>query len=247
MTNSIEAVDESIIAINGNWKFDLQVTNSFDTHVVKSVPFYEEIQRMVVEISEYFIRDNSIIYDIGCSTGTTLLSMYEHHSSKKNINLFGIEESQSMVENARSKCCYPNINFIPQDLADSNICFNGANFITSILTIQFLPFNNRLNLLKKVFDGLVEGGALIMVEKIRCEKSLFEIPWLELYWDFKERQGLTDSMIRQKSKSLRGVLNPLTLDQNLELLDQAGFSDVEIFFKWYNFVGLVAVKGSLVK
>jgi tRNA (cmo5U34)-methyltransferase len=49
-------------------------------------------------------------------------------------------------------------------------------------------------------------------------------------------------MIRQKSKSLRGVLNPLTLQQNMDLLREAGFSNMEIFFRWYNFVGLVAIK-----
>ncbi|AFZ28268.1 methylase involved in ubiquinone/menaquinone biosynthesis (plasmid) [Cylindrospermum stagnale PCC 7417] len=246
MTNSIEAVDDSITATNGNWRFDRQVTQVFDSHVIKSVPLYEEIQRMVVEISEYFIRDNSTVYDIGSSTGTTLLSMCQQHSSKKNINLFGIEESPSMIESARSKCSYPNVNFILQDVTDHNICFENASFVTSILTMQFIPFNHRLNVLRRIYGGLVEGGALIMVEKTRCENSFFESPWLELYWDFKERQGLTDSMIRQKSKSLRGILNPLTLQQNLELLSESGFSDIEIFFKWYNFSGLIAVKGRLI-
>ena len=85
MSNSIESVDYLILASHGNWKFDQQVSESFDSHVIKSVPFYEEIQRMVVEISEYFIKDNSVIYDIGSSTGTTLSLLSQQHISKKNI------------------------------------------------------------------------------------------------------------------------------------------------------------------
>jgi len=242
MSNSVESVDDLILASHGNWKFDQQVSASFDSHVVKSVPFYEEIQRMVVEISEYFIKDNSVIYDIGSSTGTTLSLLSQQHISKKNINLFGIEESPSMIESARSRCTSPNVNFLLQDVISSNICFENASFVTSILTMQFVPFNYRLKVLQRIYDGIIAGGAFVLVEKTRCESSFFEVPWLELYWDFKERQGLTDSMIRQKSKSLRGVLNPLTLQQNMDLLREAGFSNIEIFFRWYNFVGLVAIK-----
>jgi len=59
VNTSVESVDDLILASHGNWRFDQQVTEGFDGHVMKSVPFYGEIQRMVVEISEYFIKDSS--------------------------------------------------------------------------------------------------------------------------------------------------------------------------------------------
>jgi hypothetical protein len=37
--------------------------------VRKGVPFYDEIQRMVVELSEYFVRDLGVVYDLGSSKG----------------------------------------------------------------------------------------------------------------------------------------------------------------------------------
>ena len=244
MSNSIEAVDDLITASNGSWKFDQQVANNFDSHVVKSVPFYKELQRMVIEISDYFVKEKSAIYDLGSSTGTTISLLHERHSLKSNIDFFGIEESASMVESSKAKCNYPNTHFIFQDITSPTMSLENASFITSILTMQFIPINQRVKVIQKIYDGLVEGGAFVLIEKIICDNSLFEIPWLELYWDFKERQGLTDSMIRQKSKSLRGVLKPLTLKQNIDLLTKVGYSNVEVFFKWYNFIGLIAVKGN---
>ena len=225
MLDSIQAVDDLITAIPGNWKFDQQVSQNFDGHVVKSVPFYEEIQRMVVEISEWFVRDNSAIYDIGASTGTTISLLFQQHRFKNNINLFGIEESEPMIESARRKCAEANVNFIHENVTNSNVCFQNASFVTSILTMQFVPLSQRLNVLEKIHNGLIEGGAFIMVEKIMAENSFFENSWLELYWDYKQRQGLTDAMIRQKAISLRGVLNPLTLKQNLKLLSNSGFTN----------------------
>lgn len=65
MRNKEGLVDDLITSIPGEWKFDEQVSQHFDTHVRKSVPLYEEVQKAVIEISEWFIRDNSVVYDLG--------------------------------------------------------------------------------------------------------------------------------------------------------------------------------------
>jgi tRNA (cmo5U34)-methyltransferase len=49
--------------------------------------------------------------------------------------------------------------------------------------------------------------------------------------------------ISRKREALENVLVPYRLDENIELLKVAGFGTVEVFFKWYNFCGLIAVKG----
>ena len=44
----------------------------FDDMVGRSVPFYAELQRMTAEIASDFAVDGTNLYDLGCSTGTTL-------------------------------------------------------------------------------------------------------------------------------------------------------------------------------
>lgn len=84
-----------------------------------------------------------------------------------------------------------------------------------------------------------------MAEKIQAEEGRFNDLWMELYWDFKKKQGLTDDQILHKARSLRGVLIPMTLAENVELLKTAGFTNIDVFFKWYNFAGLLAIKTNL--
>ena len=50
MRNKEGLVDDLITSIPGEWKFDEQVSQHFDTHVRKSVPLYEEVQKAVIEI-----------------------------------------------------------------------------------------------------------------------------------------------------------------------------------------------------
>ena len=55
--------------------------------------------------------------------------------------------------------------------------------------------------------------------------------------------GYSDEEIRNKREALENVLIPYRIDENMELLKRTGFSTSDIFFKWYNWAGIIAVKG----
>jgi tRNA (cmo5U34)-methyltransferase len=236
-------VDDSISAVPGAWRFDAEVSSAFDAHVRKSVPFYEELQRMVVELSDYFVRDQSVIYDLGSSTGATMDLLASRHAAKENAQFIGIDLSEAMVQAARTRVKRPNVHFMHKNVTQVEFA-PPANFIISLYTLQFLTLAERRQLLTRINAGIVEGGALLLAEKTRAENSFFEDLWLELHWDFKRRQGLTPEQILEKANALRGVLNPLSTEENIDLLYQTGFSRVEIFFKWYNWTGFLALKNA---
>jgi tRNA (cmo5U34)-methyltransferase len=238
-------VDDTISAVPGEWRFDKNVSEAFDSHVHKSVPLYDEIQRMVIELSEYFLRDQSVVYDLGSSTGTTLELLSSAHAGKEDVQFIGFDLSKFMIKEARNKVNRPNVRFHHKNIMDVEFS-PPANFMTSLFTMQFLTLAERRTLLGRINEGLIEGGGLLIVEKVSAEYSCFEEIWTELYWDFKRRNGLTPEQILEKANSIRGVLKPLTADENIDLLGQTGFSRVEVFFKWYNWAGFLAVKNQCV-
>ena len=234
-------VDETITAVSGEWEFDDEVADSFDSHVKKSIPFYDELQRMVSEISEYFVKRGSVVYDLGSSTGETLARLAQVHQNKEDVQLIGYELNDDMIRQAEEKVHSDKVRFINKDIKDAN--FSPApDFVTSLMTFHFLTLNDRRQVLERIYDSMNEGGALLMVEKVHAENSKFEDMWLELYWDFKKRMDLTSDQILQKAGSIRGVLDPLTIEENHDLLEQVGFEKTETFFQWYNWVGFLATK-----
>ena len=58
----------------------------------------------------------------------------------------------------------------------------------------------------------------------------------------KRRHGYSEMEISQKREALENVLIPYKLLENRELLLNSGFRAVDVFFKWYNFAGIVAIK-----
>lgn len=213
----------------------------FDDHVRKSVPHYEGIQHLVSQLSDFFVQSNGLVYDIGCATGETIQQIHERHSQKK-IRFIGIDESEPMLRKAIKKNKNnENMRFIRQSIERFDLK-ERSNMVLSILTLQFIPIEEREDVVKKVYNSLQKGGAFIFVEKTYPEHPKLQEIFTQLYHDMKQQQGLTPKDIREKDKSLRGVLHPLTDNENRQLLRGAGFSTVDIFFKHLQFTGFVAIK-----
>jgi tRNA (cmo5U34)-methyltransferase len=81
-----------------------------------------------------------------------------------------------------------------------------------------------------------------LVEKILAEESDFNRDFINYYYNYKRRNQYSELEISQKREALENVLVPYKLSENISLLRDQGFASCEVFFKWYNFVGLVAVK-----
>ena len=84
-------VDKNIFAKNSNWSFDKNVPKNFDKHISKSVPLYNETHWLCEQVSDYYIKEDSIVYDIGCSTGKLLNKIAIRHKLKKNTKYVGLD------------------------------------------------------------------------------------------------------------------------------------------------------------
>ena len=89
---------------------------------------------------------------------------------------------------------------------------------------------------------MVPGSAFILFEKILTEEKSLNRDFIDFYYDFKRRNNYSELEISQKREALENVLIPYKTSENVNMLKEAGFQEVEVFFKWYNFTGIIARK-----
>jgi tRNA (cmo5U34)-methyltransferase len=228
-----------------DFRFGSEVVTVFDDMVSRSVPFYAEIQRMIAEIAADFAVAGSAVYDLGCSTGTTFLNLNPRLS--RDVPFVGIDSSPEMLEKCRAKFRQARIDR-PLELRccnlDDGVRIENASVVLLVLTLQFIRPLNRDRLIADIYRGLRPNGCLILVEKVLGEDSVFNRLFIDYYYDLKRRNGYSELEITQKREALENVLIPYKLLENRELLLRTGFRYVDVFFKWYNFCGMVAVKPS---
>ena len=226
-----------------DFKFGANVAKVFDDMVNRSVPFYGEIQRMMAELAADHAREETFVYDLGCSTGTTMIGM--NTMVDQNIKFIGLDDSQEMLDKCKSKLMELGFSR-PYELrcADlgQGVRIENASVVVLCLTLQFVRPIYRERLLKDIYNGLNPGGVLILVEKILAEESNFNRDFIKYYYNYKRRNNYSELEISQKREALENVLVLYKLSENITLLRDQGFTDCEVFFKWFNFAGLVAVK-----
>jgi len=228
----------------GDFTFDRSVAGVFDDMVTRSVPFYTEMQRMIVELARDFATPGSAVYDLGCSTGTTFANIDPYVDP--SVRFVGFDNSNEMLDKCRAKLTAAGmtreLDLRCRDL-NEGAEIQDASLVTLVLTLQFIRPLHRNRLIADVVRGLRSQGCLILIEKVLAEESLFNRFFIKYYYDLKRREGYSDTEIAQKREALENVMIPYKLQENIKLLRDSGFKEVDVFFKWYNFCGIVAVKG----
>jgi len=228
---------------SSDFKFDQRVVKVFDDMVTRSVPFYIEIQRMISELAGEYAKSKTNIYDLGCSTGTTMVNM--NPTVAKDVKFIGLDDSEEMLKQCRENLVDAGFEReFDLQYVDLNkgVEIKNASVVVLCLTLQFIRPMHREKLLREIHNGIQEGGCLILVEKILAEESILNRNFIKYYYDFKKRNQYSEMEIAQKREALENVLIPYKLSEDQELLLSAGFSHTEVFFKWYNFSGIIALK-----
>jgi tRNA (cmo5U34)-methyltransferase len=224
----------------GKFVFDHHVAEVFDDMLVRSVPFYDEMQGLITDLAGQFCKPGTSVYDLGSSTGTTLGTL-ANACPIDNLSYIGVDASSAMIEVAQSRLGeIGSVSFLQHDL-NCSLRIENASFVILNLTLQFVDPINRQRCLTEIFEGLNPGGGVCLIEKIDVDSG-FATVYESLYHAFKKRQGYSDMEIKGKQEAIKGVLNPSTVNHNEQLLKNAGFSQIDMFFRWLNFAGWVGVK-----
>lgn len=226
------------------WEFDAEVTRVFDDMLERSIPQYHAMRRTVFELGRRFIgrpdEADPWVVDLGCSRGEAIAAFVEEGWAAT-----GYEISDPMLEAAHARFeREPRVRIVGHDLRDPLPPIHGpqANLVLSILTLIFTPINHRQRIVRDAYEMLLPGGAMIVVEKVLGRGATLDRVMVDLYHDTKEAAGYTREEIDRKALALEGVQVPVTSQWNRDLLRDAGFREVDTFWRWCNFEGIIGVK-----
>lgn len=234
---------------SGKWAFDEQVTSVFEDMLERSIPNYRIMRELSTDLAVRFIEHDNLsvssplVVDIGCSRGDALKEVYNRKGD--SLRYLGLEVSDAMLADARDTFRFNESVVIDRcDLAHDTfpVAPSSATVILSILTLMFVPIEYRQRLVSDLYASLKPGGCLILVEKVLGETTNLNRLFVDRYHELKARNGYSQESIDRKRLSLEGVLVPLPLTATTSILREAGFREVDCFWRWCNFAGLVAVR-----
>lgn len=243
MTDQHDNIYAEPVSQPGLFAFDQQVARVFPDMIKRSVPGYTTIIAMTGLMAGRYAQANSQIYDLGCSLGASTLAMRQNIQCE-GCHIIGVDNSQAMLER-----CQSVIDTDSHDTPVSLTCANlqdvpvsDASVVVLNFTLQFIPREQRDEVIKGIYAGLKPGGIMVLSEKVTFEDPHLDELNIELHHEFKRANGYSDLEIAQKRDAIEHVLLPETLSQHKSRIAEAGFGSCDVWFQCFNFASLVALK-----
>lgn len=232
----VETVEEDFV-------FNDRVVEVFDDMLERSIPFYDQVIKATASILLPFLQDGDSVVDLGCSTGTALIQL-SRLLETNDLHYTGIDSSHAMLEKAELKAeLYSKsdrFSFREEDITTLELPDTGA-FILNY-TLQFIRPLRRKDFVQRLYENLRPGGVLILSEKTIVHDTRLNREYIDIYHQFKKERGYSELEIAKKREALENVLIPFSIIENIAMLKQAGFTNVETFFQWFNFSSFIACK-----
>lgn len=230
-------------AVTTGFKFDEQVVKVFPDMIARSVPGYELVVPMIALLARRYAQADSRIYDLGCSLGAVSLAMAKA-VKEPGVEILAVDNSSAMI-NRLQNTLEANSTHVPVtallgDVLETRI--ENASLVVLNFTLQFVDPERRQGLIERISNGLRDGGALIVSEKIRFEEDDEQLDQTDWHHDFKRTQGYSDLEIAQKRNALEDILRPDTEHAHLERMRRAGFSRQRRWFQCFSFASYIAFK-----
>ena len=225
------------------FQFNKDVAEVFDDMLTRSVPLYWEAIKQQARMTRRFYQENTRIYDLGCSHGNQGMGILDSFGSRP-FTMTAVDSSRPMIEKY-SKRLSPLVDGQCIDLVCQpmeGVPFENASVVVINLTLQFLNPEKRVGLIDSIFQGLCPGGVLLITEKTIHPDVGFNDLEQDFYCQFKRENGYSDLEISQKRDALEKVLIPESVNTHEKRLISAGFSQVDVWMKWFNFTSMLAIK-----
>lgn len=215
------------------WEFNAEVADVFDSMLDRSIPNHRAMRQAI----RPFLLSDRVYLDLGSSRGWQVQEVLQCNPAM----VYAVEESPAMCAVLRERFSDDGrVTIVEKALQD--VSLPTCDVTLSVLTLQFLPLNQRQELISRVHRALSDGGQFIVVEKVIGESFAQSWGMSNEYHLWKhEVGGYTWAEIEEKAQQLVGVMTPLSESMNVQMLENEGF-EVEEFWRALCFRGWLCRK-----
>lgn len=229
------------------FRFNDAVAKVFPDMLRRSIPGYDATIEAIGSLAARYVLQDTNCYDLGCSLGAATIAMRQGIDTP-GCRIVAVDTAPAMTKRCREILAEDDRQFAPAtpvevlraDIRD--IEFKNASMIVLNYTLQFLPMIDRDALMRSIYDGLNDGGLLVLSEKVVDEIPEMEELLVDLHREHKRRNDYSALEVSRKRAALDNVLIPETVAAHRSRLAEAGFSHTAVWLRYFNFVSIIAIR-----
>lgn len=212
--------------------------NVYDENIVKTLPYYTEFHRQIIDlIQKAGFKDFSWL-DTGCGTGTLASNVL---LIRQDVSFTLCDPSAHMLEEAKRKLKENGITYI--NAATQDLDFEGEfDVVTAVQCHHYLRPAQREEATHRCFRALKKNGIYVTFENIRMSTEKSDGIALDRWTDFIRSNFKDEKRVKNHIDRRGTEVHPITIEEHLRLMRKCGFESVNLLWMSYLQVGFWAIK-----
>jgi tRNA (cmo5U34)-methyltransferase len=206
--------------------------DQYDQHRRKIIPCFDDFYGVLLSLAPFNLDEKIRVLDLGAGTGL-VTALILAALPKASVTLVDI--SEEMLSKAKTRFANrADIHFEVIDYARSELS-GHFELVVSAMSIHHLEDSAKRCLFKKIYNVLTAGGMFINAEIVRGATEETE-KVCRTVWTrhLTQKSGLSKEQLDQIYQRMSYDITA-TLDAQLNWLREAGFAEVDCFYKFYSF------------
>lgn len=224
-------------------RFKAEEAANYDDVIKRRIPLYSEMQALMASLLPFSKKEYIRVLDLGCGTGGASIAVCKEFPLAR---ITGIDSSPDMLEMAKAKVKHTTwrIDFLCQDIrGGKGQGARGEGFqlpdgefdaIISAFSLHFLNEDEKRDIFGRCVKALKPGGIFIDAEAVLSPFERIYNSYMERWKEFQLSNGFSEEEIGNHMLRFIRDVKPVTVERQMELMKDAGFLDVECYFKYMN-------------
>lgn len=210
----------------------------YDKNIVATLPYYEEYFKQIMDIVHTAFSTPIAWLDVGCGTGK-MAGMAIRNLQVKNIVC--CDNSSQMIKIAKENVCSSKVDFL--EIPIQKLQYDSDfDVITAILITHYLKYKDRITGVRNCYNALKKNGLFFTVENFAPNNEIFKGLYLERWRNFQFKNGRSKEECQSHILRYNTQYFPITIMEQMHVLQKCGFKNVEIFWCSYMQVGILGIK-----
>ena len=201
-----------------------------DDFFAARVDGYDEHMRTTIESASGFYaytasllpaEKGARVLDLGCGTG---LELEEYFRFNPRAEVTGIDLSEAMLKALKEKLPDRTVHLVLGSYFDVPFGEGVYDAAVSVESLHHFPAEQKEALYRKLHAALSDSGRFVLTDYF-AESEELEKEYFQNLKLLKGEQGLPENEFFHYD-------TPLTVDHEMQVLRQAGFSDVQVLKEW---------------
>lgn len=229
------------------FRFNDNVAAVFPDMLQRSIPGYAASIEAIGSLAARYVKPDTRCYDLGCSLGAATLAMRQG-IDVPGCRIVAVDVAPAMIARCREiiaeddRLNAPATGVIVVEDDIRNVEILNASMVVLNYTLQFLAPEDRDEMIGHIYQGMNEGGLIVLSEKVVDENPHMESLLVDLHHEHKRRNQYSSLEIARKRAALENVLVPETLRSHRMRLERAGFAHTAVWLRYFNFVSIIAIR-----